>query len=97
MDRMRIYYELASNISYETNDLTVYDINSQNNVISLLISLMFFVVVLNCESAKEVHASEPVIGKQQPWEVELSEMIPQFSCYRTKLVQYSSVLAGCNI
>lgn len=97
MDCMWIDYEPASNIANKTNDLTVHDVNSQNNIISLLISLMFSVVVLNCESAREVHASELVIGKQQSWEVEPSEMNPQSSWYQTRLMQFSILLAGHNI
>lgn len=64
MDGMQIDYEPASNIVDETNDLTIYVVNSQNNVIFRLISLMLFADFLNCEGAKEVHVSEPVIGKQ---------------------------------
>jgi len=63
MDSMRIDYDLASNIFDETNDLIVSDINSQNNVILLLKSLMFSVAVPNCERVREVHASEPATEK----------------------------------
>jgi len=57
MDGMQIYYEPTSNMANVTNDLTVYIVNSQNNVIFLLIALTFFVAILNCESAREVHTS----------------------------------------
>lgn len=97
MDGMQFDYEPASNMVDETNDLTVYVVNSQNNVIFLLITLTFFVVVLNCKSAGEVHTSEPVIGKQQPWEVELSEINPQCSWYRTRLMRFSSASTSFNI
>lgn len=97
MDHMRIDYEPALNILDETNALTIYDINPQNNIISRLIALMFSIAILNCESAREVHASEPFRGKKKPWEVEPSEMNPQCSWYQTKLIQFSSMLAGCNI
>lgn len=97
MDGMSIDYEPVSNMVDETNDLTVYVVNSQINDIFLLIALTIFVVVLNCERVGEVHAGDPSTGTQQPWEVELSEMIPQYSWYRTRLVQFSSALDGCNI
>lgn len=64
MDGMQIDYEPMSNIVNETNELIVYVVNSQNNVIFLLIALTFFVVVLNYESARELHVSELVIRKQ---------------------------------
>lgn len=94
MDGMQIDYEPASNM---VNDLTVYVVNSQINVIFLLISLTIFFVVLNYEIAIEVHPRDPVTGTQHPWEVELSETNPQYSWYWTRLVQFLTVQDGYNI
>lgn len=52
MDSMQIDYDLASTIANETNDLTICDINSQNNAISRSIALTSFVAVINYESVK---------------------------------------------
>jgi len=45
-----------------TNALIIYDINSQNIGISLLIVAIFFAAILNYGSVKQLYTSEPVIG-----------------------------------
>lgn len=56
MGCMRIHYDPEPNIVDETNNITAFDINSQNNVTALSISLTFYGVVPNCESLRGVHA-----------------------------------------
>lgn len=55
MDSMGINYDRVPNTADAKNNIISFHINSQNNVTTLSISLMFYGVILNCKSVRGVH------------------------------------------